>query len=202
VTYYDFGAIKVRGGDALAPLWSFANGAPGQRDVVDRVPGQATYSPLWRVNTVTWLSGATPRVLRSAAEIDAAQAAGDVTVTQTATVVNRAVLGFGQRRVSGFSGRRVVHYYDLGPVNAAPGNAVVTLYATTNGVVGQYNVTGDTLAAGQTKYPPLWAIVQVTWKRGTARRLLRSYAEIRRAQAAGEVTLRRTPLVVNCPIVP
>jgi hypothetical protein len=112
------------------------------------------------------------------------------------------LLMVGQKRVEGFSGGRPIHYYDLGPVAIAPGNDVVTLYAPTNGVAGQHNVTADTLARGQTRYPPLWRIVQVTWKPGAARRLLRSFADIRRAQAAGTVTLRRTALVVNCPIVP
>jgi hypothetical protein len=41
--------------------------------------------------------------LRSAADVKAAERAGDVTVTKTATVVNCPVLGFGQKRIAGFS---------------------------------------------------------------------------------------------------
>jgi hypothetical protein len=199
---FDFGTVRVQPGNRLAPIWTFTNGAQGQRDVVDAAPGQKEYSSLRLVNSVTWSSGSVPRVLRSADEIHAAETAGELSVERTSTIVNRPLLGFGQMRVAGFSGGRTIHYYDLGPVAVAPGNDVVTLYAPTNGVAGQHNVTADTLARGQTRYPPLWRIVQVTWKPGASKRLLRSFADIRRARAAGAVTLRRTALIVNCPVVP
>ena len=102
-----------------------------------------------------------------------------MTVARTSAVVNCPVLGFGQKKVAGFSGGHLIHYYDLGPVKVAPGNAVVPLYAVTNGVSGQNNVTGDTIAVGQTAYPPLWGIVKVTWKPRAQKRRLTSFAAIR-----------------------
>src|SRR5262245_5556264 len=201
VRYYDFGPIKLKPGNKLAPIWTVTNGTPGQRNVVDTVPGQPSYSPLWLVNKVTWTAGKTPRTLTSADAVRKAAAAGDVTIAATATVVNCPVLGFGQKRVAGFSAGHVIHYYDLGPVNVAPGNDVVPLYAVTNGASGQHNVTGDTIAPGQTAYPPLWAITKVTWKTGVTPRLLTSYAAIEKAEGAGQVTLTKTTLVVNCPLV-
>ena len=54
---------------------------------------------------------------------------------------------------------------------------------------------------GQTAYPPLWAIIEVTWKPSATKRLLRSVAALKKAQAAGEVTLQKKPLVVGCPLV-
>jgi hypothetical protein len=201
VRYLDFGPIKLRPGNKLAPIWSITNGATGQRNIIDTVPGQADYSPLWRVTKVTWAAGKTPRVLTSADAVRKAAAAGEVTILATQTVVNCPVLGFGQTRVAGYSGGHVIHYYDLGPVKVAPGNDVVPLYAVTNGVDGQHNVTGDTIASGRTAYPPLWAITKVTWKPGATPRRLTSYAAIERAEAAGQVTLTKTTLVVNCPLV-
>ena len=201
VRYFDFGPIKLTPGNKLAPIWTFTNGADGQRNVIDTVPGQAGYSPLWQVNKVTWAAGRNPRPLTSADAIEKAAASGEVTIIRTTTVVNCPVLGFGQQRVPGFSGGRVIHYYDLGPVKVAPGNAVVPLYAVTNGVAGQHNVTGDTIAPGQTAYPPLWAITKVTWKSGVTRRLLTSYSAITKAARAGQVTFTKTSLVVNCPLV-
>ena len=133
------------------------------------------------MNKVSWAAGKTARPLTSADAVRKAAAAGDVTIAATATVVNCPVLGFGQKRVAGFSGGRVIHYYDLGPVKVAPGNDVVPLYAVTNGVAGQHNVTGDTIPAGQTAYPPLWAITKVTWKPGLTPRLLTSYARDRQS---------------------
>ena len=106
------------------------------------------------------------------------------------------------RQKSGFSGGRTIHYYDLGPVKVVPGNAVVPLYTVTNPVgPQQHNITKDTLASGQTKYPPLWGIIKVTFKAGVAPRLLTSYAQIAKAKAAGQVTITKTSLVVNCPVV-
>jgi hypothetical protein len=201
VRYYDFGPIKLKPGNKLAPIWRFTNGAPGQRNIIDTVPGQKRYTPLWQVNQVTWTAGKSPRVLRSAAEVKTAAAAGDISIRQTAIVVNCPVLGFGQKRVAGFSGGHVIHYYDLGPVKVAPGNAVLPLYTVTNGVAGQHNVTRDTIAPGQTAYPPLWAIVKVSWTPGSTHRLLKSYAQIKRARAAGQLRLKPTSLVVNCPLV-
>jgi hypothetical protein len=202
VGYFDYGPIKLKPGNKVAPIWTVTNPAAGQHNIIDTVPGRAGYSPLWRVNKVTFKDGVTPRVLRSRTDVDAAVEAGDATVARTSTVVNCPVLGFGQKKVAGFSRARLIHYYDLGPVKVAPGNAVVPLYTVTNPVgTQQHNITKDTLAPGQTKYPPLWGIVKVTFKAGVAPRLLTSYAQIAKANAAGQVTVTKTSLVVNCPVV-
>jgi hypothetical protein len=202
VGYFDYGPIKLKPGNQLAPIWTVTNGASGQHNIIDTVPGKAGYSPLWQVNEVTFKDGVTPRLLESKADVDAAAKAGDVTVARTSTVVNCPVLGFGQKKVAGFSGGRIIHYYDLGPVKVAPGNAVVPLYTVTNPVgPQQHNVTKDTLAPGQTKYPPLWGIIKVTFKSGVTPHLLTSYAQIAKAKAAGQVTITKTSLVVNCPVV-
>lgn len=202
IGYFDFGAIELKPGNKLAPIWAVTNGAAGQHNIIDTVPGQSDYSPLWQVSMVTFKSGVTPYLLKSKADVDAAVQKGDVTVQQTSGVVNCPVLGFGQKKVAGFSGGKTIHYYDLGPVKVAGGNAVVPLYAPTNGVAGQHNVTGETIAPGTTDYPPLWGIVQVTWKPGASKRLLTSFAQIQQAKAAGRLTLEKTALVVNCPLVP
>jgi hypothetical protein len=199
VRYFDFGPIKLKRGNKVAPIWTFTNGADGQRNIIDTVPGRAGYSPLWRVNRVTWASGATPRVLRSAAEVRRAVAAGEATVERTRTVVNCPVLGFGQVRHPGFSRGKTIRYYELGEVRVAAGNEVVPLWAFTNGARGQRNVADVT--PGRTAYPPLWSIVEVTWKAGVEPRVLRSFAQIRRARAAGLLRLRTTSTVVNCPLV-
>ena len=201
VRYYNFGPIKLQPGNKVAPIWTVTNGAAGQHNIIDTVPGEKGYTPLWQVTKVTWAKGATPRLLKSADAVKKAAAAGEVTIARTSTVVNCPVLGFGQKKVAGFSGGHAIHYYDLGPVKVAPGNAVLPLYTVTNGVAGQHNVSRDTIAVGQTAYPPLWAIIKVTWRSGARRHLLRSYAAIKKAAASGQVRLKKTSLVVNCPIV-
>ncbi|HEY6776223.1 MAG TPA: hypothetical protein VI122_06910 [Thermoleophilaceae bacterium] len=199
VKYFDFGPIKLKAGNKVAPIWTFTNGADGQRNIIDTVPGRADYSPLWRVNEVTWASGATPRVLRSAQDVRRAVAAGEATVERTKTVVNCPVLGFGQVRHPGFSRGKTIRYYELGEVKVAAGNEVVPLWSFTNGAKGQRNVAD--VRPGQTAYPPLWAIVEVTWRRGAKPRVLKSFAQIRRARSARQLTLRKTSAVVNCPLV-
>jgi hypothetical protein len=189
IRYFDFGPIKLKPGNRLAPIWTVTNGVAGQSNIVDTVPGMADYSPLWQVSEVTWKDDVTARLLTSAAAVEDAEQGGDVTIRKTATVVNCPVLGFGQKRIAGFSAGRVIHYYDLGPVKVAPGNQVVPLYAPTNGVEGQHNIAGE-------------GIVKVTWNPHAMKHLLTSYAAVKREAAAGELTLTRTKLVVNCPLVP
>jgi hypothetical protein len=137
ISYFDFGPIKLKPGNKLAPIWTVTNGAAGRHNIIDTVPGKADYSPLWQLNMVTFKDGTTPHLLKSKADVDAAVKAGEVTVTQTDTVVNCPVLGFGQKKVAGFSNGHVIHYYDLGPVKVAPGNVVAPLFTVTNPVGAQ-----------------------------------------------------------------
>jgi hypothetical protein len=92
VKYLDLGQVKLAPGNETAPIWGFTNGAAGQRNIIDVIPGDDGYSPLWTVEMVTWADGATPRVLRSRAEVEAAAAAGEVTIAKTAIVVNCPVV--------------------------------------------------------------------------------------------------------------
>ncbi|HEY7379696.1 MAG TPA: hypothetical protein VH572_00675 [Gaiella sp.] len=92
VSYLDFGPVKLARGNKVAPIWAFANGAEGQRNVIDTVPGRADYTPLWGVRIVTWKDGVQVRVLTSAAAVRRALAAGDVTIKAMPIVVNCPVL--------------------------------------------------------------------------------------------------------------
>jgi hypothetical protein len=199
VRYFDFGRIRLKPGNKVSPLWTFTNGEAGQRDIVDVVPGQARYSALWQLNRVTWADASTPRVLRSAAQVRKAAAAGELTIRKAVSIVNRTLLGFRQVRHPGFSRGKTVRYYELGAVKVAPGNEILPIWTVTNGVKGQRNLAEVT--PGQTAYPPLWGIIEVTWSQAADKRLLTSVAALKKAQAAGDVTLKKTPLVVNCPLV-
>jgi hypothetical protein len=199
VRYFDYGAIKLRPGNRVAPIWVFSNGAEGQRSIVGSTPGDNKYSALHEVNTVSWKPGATPRVLRSATAVKDAQTNGDLTIRGTSRVVNAALLGFGQTRHAGFAKGKTIHYYELGAVKVAPGNEVLPIWTFTNGVDGQRNIAD--VVPGKTAYPPLWAVVEVTWKSGVQPRLVRSFEQLQQARKAGDVTLERTSTVVNCPFV-
>jgi hypothetical protein len=199
VKYFDFGRIRLRPGNKLAPIWLFSNGASGQLAIVDSVPGQKQYSALRQVNTVTWAADATTRVLRSASAVKTARSRGEVTIRSTARVVNAPLLGFRQVRHAGFAKGKTIHYYELGLVNVAPGNEILPIWTFTNGVRGQSNIAD--VVPGTTAYPPLWAVIEVTWNAGAQRRLVRSFEALNQARKAGDVTLKRTSMVVNCPFV-
>lgn len=92
VSYLDFGPVKLKAGNKVAPIWAFTNGDDGQRNIIDTVPGRADYTPLWAVRMVTWDDGADVRVLRSAAAVARAQRAGDLTIRAMPIVVNCPVL--------------------------------------------------------------------------------------------------------------
>ena len=92
VEYLDFGPIKLAAGNKVAPIWAFTNGAAGQVNVIDTVPGRPNYTPLWAVNMVTWKNPGSARVLRSAAAVRRAMAAGEVAISRPGIVVNCPVL--------------------------------------------------------------------------------------------------------------
>ena len=92
VSYLDFGPVKLKAGNKTAPIWAFTNGDPGQRNIVDTVPGRKDYTPLWAVRLVTWKDGSEVRTLRSAAAASRAQRAGELTIRTMPIVVNCPVL--------------------------------------------------------------------------------------------------------------
>lgn len=80
--------------ESLAPVYVFENGLAGkgplgfQADVFPNPPGTAGYTPLRSINVVTWANPTKARELKSAAEVIAAEQAGEVTITQPGVVVN------------------------------------------------------------------------------------------------------------------
>jgi hypothetical protein len=80
--------------EALADVYVFDNGLEGmgpfgfQADVFDSPPGTDGYSPLRRVNVVTWADPSQARMFTSVAEIMSAMDAGEVTIAQPGVVVN------------------------------------------------------------------------------------------------------------------
>lgn len=94
---------------ALAAVYVFTNGIQPrgnrgpleyQPDVFDAPPGTPGYSPLRAVRLVTWTTPDEARLLRSVAEIERAEGAGEVTLQRPGVVVNMPFLtwpGGGER---------------------------------------------------------------------------------------------------------
>ena len=86
---------------SLANIYAFKNGVKGggvlgfQPNVVDSIPGQPGYSPLWKVNLVEWSDASNATVLGSEKEITDAFNAGKITITPTTIVVNCPIVQWG-----------------------------------------------------------------------------------------------------------
>ena len=80
--------------EAQANVYSFTNGVKGdsmsglQPSVFDNPPGTEGYTPLRRLNMVTWVDETKARELKTAAEILEAAEAGELTIQQTGVVIN------------------------------------------------------------------------------------------------------------------
>lgn len=90
----------------VANVYVFTNGVKKgegpfkfQADVFDRPPGTEGYSPLRALNLVAWKDERNARELKSAAEVKAAEAAGELTIKRPGVIVNISLLTWpGGRR--------------------------------------------------------------------------------------------------------
>lgn len=79
---------------ALANVYVFSNGIQGngplgfQPDVFDNPPDTPGYSPLRKLNVVTWVDASKARELTSASDVLAAQTDGELTIEQPGVVIN------------------------------------------------------------------------------------------------------------------
>ncbi len=87
-------ALKYAPAQSLSNIYEFTNGIKGsgpegfQPNVADSQPGDNNYSPLWKVNLVTWNSGITPRELTSEVDIISALEKKELTIKPTDIIVN------------------------------------------------------------------------------------------------------------------
>ena len=85
----------------IGNLWIFKNGVKGpgfmgfQASVVDSIPGDSHYTPLWKVSIVEWKTTSTPTILGSDDIITDAVKKGQITVTPTNVVINCPVVQWG-----------------------------------------------------------------------------------------------------------
>jgi hypothetical protein len=87
-------ALKYAPPQSLANIYEFTNGIKGsgpegfQPNIADSQPGDINYSPLWKVNLVTWNNGTTPRELTSEEDIVNAIKNNELTIKPTEIIVN------------------------------------------------------------------------------------------------------------------
>jgi len=87
----------------------------------------------------------------------------------------------------------------------APESALATVYVFKNGVKGggpfKYQPDVFDRPPGTDGYSPLRALNLVAWKDERSARVLKSAAEVKEAEAKGEVTIERPGVVVNMPML-
>ncbi|HSF51959.1 MAG TPA: hypothetical protein VLA74_14460 [Nitrososphaeraceae archaeon] len=87
-------ALKNTPAQSLANIYEFTNGIKGsgpqgfQPNVADSQPGDNNYSPLWKVNLVTWNNDTMPRELTSEEDILKAVKNKELTIKPTDIIVN------------------------------------------------------------------------------------------------------------------
>jgi hypothetical protein len=87
-------ALAKAPASSQANIYAFKNGVKGggvlgfQPNVVDSIPGDPAYSPLWKINLVEWKDATTATVLGSEDDIMNAFNLGKITITPTTIVVN------------------------------------------------------------------------------------------------------------------
>ena len=116
-----------------------------------------------------------------------------------APAMGDSIRHFQQQATEGFYRGQTIEYLDFGPVKLKPGNKVAPIWSVTNGVEGQYNIID--VVPGQKGYTPLWAVTLVTWKDGATARKLTSAAAVQKAIAAGDLSVKKPGIVVNCPLI-
>jgi hypothetical protein len=79
---------------SLSNVYVFTNGVAGsgpfgfQADVFDNPPGTDGYTPLRRLNVITWAEGAPARELKSVVEVMEAEANEELSIEQPGVVIN------------------------------------------------------------------------------------------------------------------
>jgi len=87
-------ALKNAPPQSLANIYVFQNGIKGsgplgfQSNVANSQPGDPGYSPLWKINSVEWKQGVSPKELKSETDILSAQKNGELTISSSAAIVN------------------------------------------------------------------------------------------------------------------
>jgi hypothetical protein len=92
----------------------------------------------------------------------------------------------------------------LANVLSASPAAVDDIYHVTNFTQGNV-IPSAPIPAGpgntDPNYSPLWQVSLVTWNQGTNPYVLKSEEDVKTAEANGLVTIVKTNIVVNCPVI-
>ena len=202
--------------------------APNQPMVFNTEPGEDSYSPLWQEVTVKWKAGVKPVLLVKDDQINSLASKGELTVTPTGIVLNCPIVKVTTATTvptaKTVSQPVTYGYYD-GHVDTmlstdvsnkaqASSNHINYSAALLNSPAGKnpslYMISGPAAPnqpmvfntePGEDDYSPLWQEVTVKWKAGVKPVLLVKDDQINSLASKGQLTVTKTGIVLNCPIV-
>ena len=205
VFYFDFGLNPVETAPIYVLFYGDDTPVPGQRNIIDDIPGDADYSAFWRVHKVTVPDD---YVANDARSLDDITTAG-YTITPTDILVNCPVVRTEDAPemydlTSGWFRHGQVDYYSFSnPIPTAEGSPTVVpapiyvlFYNNGTAVPGQHNIVDA--VPGDPGYSDLWQVHKVTVPDDYTVDSVRSYAQIVDAGYPVDVL----DLFVNCPVVP
>ncbi|MFZ0829793.1 MAG: hypothetical protein WAN40_01500 [Thermoplasmata archaeon] len=190
--------------EAASPNTSVA----GQRNVIDSLPGQPSYSDFWLVYKVLVPAGYVANTIRS---FEAA-VVSQYLIEATNLIVNCPVENPGATvqnssaaLEAGWYRGQTVYYFNAGTNTTGWGAVIQTApiytFAYPNGtpVAGQHNIVN--VYPGNPGYSDDWSIITVAVNSSYPANSVRSVGEILAEVRGGEFSLQATRLFVDCPIV-
>ncbi len=111
-----------------------------------------------------------------------------------------AIIAAAKQVATGFNSNFIPQ--NFGTLPNSP--AVDDIFVFTNFVQGNVLASAPHPAGPantDTNYSPLWQVNLVSWNSGRQARVLTSQTEITDAAAAGDVTIQKTPIIVECSVI-
>jgi len=111
-----------------------------------------------------------------------------------------AILAAAKQVATGFNSNFIPQNFGVLPGTTAVDDIFVfTNFAQGNILASAPHPAGP--ANTDTNYSPLWQVNLVSWTSGHQGRVLTSQTDITDAAAAGDITIQRTPIIVECSVV-
>jgi hypothetical protein len=111
-----------------------------------------------------------------------------------------AVIAAAKQVAAGFNSNFIPQNFGVLPGSTAVDDIFVfTNFAQGNVLASAPHPAGP--ANTDTNYSPLWQVSLVSWNSGRQARVLTSQTDITNASTAGDVTIQKTPIIVECSVI-
>jgi hypothetical protein len=111
-----------------------------------------------------------------------------------------AIIAAAKQVAEGFNSNFIPQNFGVLPGSTAVDDIFVfTNFAQGNVLASAPHPAGP--ANTDTNYSPLWQISLVSWNSGRQARALTSQTDVTNAAAAGDVTIQKTPIIVECSVI-